>query len=111
MSNRSVVMVIILSLVTFGIYPIYWYVKTKDEMVQAGADIPTAWLLIVPIVNIYWTWKWCGGVEVVTRGKTTQVIAFILVALLSVIGMAIIQASFNQAAEEARTGLPRARVA
>jgi len=112
MNKRSVVAVILLTCITFGIYSIVWFVKTKGEMVKHGADIPTAWLMIVPIANIYWQWKWAGGVEHFTRGKTQQVIAFILIFLLGIIGMAIIQASFNKAIDEgAGSQLPQARVA
>lgn len=96
MQKRSVAAVIILTIITLGIYGIVWFVKTKNEMVQNGADIPTAWLIIVPIASIYWMWKWAGGVEHVTRGKFSQAVAFILVFLLGLIGMAIIQDSLNK---------------
>ncbi len=110
MKQRSVAAVIILTFITFGIYALVWLIRTRDEMVNQGADIPTAWLLIVPIANIYWYWKWCGGVEKVTNGKQTQTIALILMLLLSIIGMAIIQDSFNKA--EPQPGqLPQARIA
>jgi hypothetical protein len=108
MQKRSVAAVIILTIITFGIYALVWLVKTKGEMVRQGADIPTAWLLIVPIVSIYWTWKWCGGVEKVTNGKLSQVISLILMLLLGVIGMAIVQDAFNKSAAGE---LPQARVA
>jgi hypothetical protein len=112
MNKRSVALVIILSIITFGIYALIWYVKTKGEMVKMGADIPSAILIIIPIVNYYWLWKWSGGVEHVTRGKTSQAIAFILVFLLGIIGMAIIQSAFNTAVDEGGGGaLPQARVA
>ncbi len=110
MKQRSVAAVIILTFITFGIYSLVWFVKTKNEMVKQGADIPTAWLLIVPIAGIYWLWMWCGGVEKVTNGKQTQTIAFILVALLSLIGVAILQDSFNKAAPPPAQ-LPQARIA
>lgn len=110
MTKRSVIAVILLSIVTFGIYALVWMVKTKNEMNKLGADIPTAWLLIVPVVSIYWTWKFAGGVEHVTRGKQSQVISFILMFVLGLIGMAIIQAELNKV--EATPGqLPQARVA
>lgn len=112
MNKRSVAAVIILTIVTFGIYSLVWFVKTKNEMVRHGADIPTAWLIIVPIANIYWQWKWSGGVEHVTRGKTSQAIAFIMIFLLGIIGMAIVQSWFNKAIDEgAPAQLPQARVA
>jgi hypothetical protein len=109
MTKRSVVAVIVLSLITFGIYGIYWFVATKTEMVDRGASIPTSWLLIIPIVNIYWTWKWCEGVDHVTQGKMSAAVTFLLVFLLGVIGVAIVQATFNKTEERAR--LPQARVA
>lgn len=107
MTKRSVAMVIVLSIITFGIYAIVWMVKTKNEMNSQGANIPTAWLLIVPFVSIWWTWKYSGGVEHVTRGKTSQVIAFVLMFVLGVIGMAIIQDAFNKVADQGQ--LPNAR--
>jgi hypothetical protein len=112
MTKRSVVVVILLTFVTFGIYPLVWFVKTKGEMVKQGADIPTAWLIIVPIASIYWMWKWAGGVQHVTRGKQSQAVAFILVFLLGIIGMAIIQSALNTAIDEGLPGqMPLARVA
>jgi hypothetical protein len=112
MTKRSVVAVLLLTIVTFGIYGIIWIVKTKGEMVNAGADIPTAFLIIVPIASIYFMWKFAGGVEHVTRGKQSQVIAFILMFVLGVIGMAIIQNALNEAIDAGAGGqLPAARVA
>ncbi|MEK7602751.1 MAG: DUF4234 domain-containing protein [Patescibacteria group bacterium] len=98
MKKRSVVGVFLLTLITFGIYGIVWNVKTKGEMVKLGADIPTSWLIIVPIANIYWLWKYCVGVEKVTNGKTSGALAFILLWLLGVIGMMVIQSEFNNLA-------------
>lgn len=100
MNKRSPVAVFFLSLVTCGIYGIVWYVQTKDEMNARGADIPTAWWLIIPILNIIWLVKWAGGVEKVTnRGMSTGV-AFLLVFFLGAIGMAIIQSKFNEVADQ-----------
>ena len=52
MKNRNVFAVFALPFITFGIYGWYWIVKTKVEMNKLGAQIPTAWFLIIPIVNI-----------------------------------------------------------
>ena len=110
MTKRSVASVVILSLVTFGIYFIVWMVKTKNEMnTAAGAQIPTAWWIIVPIGNIWWMWQWSGGVEKATRNKLEQVMAFILLFVLSIIGMAIIQSKLNDAIDEGQ--LPKAQTA
>lgn len=87
-----------LTLITFGIYGLVWLVKTKGEMVAMGADIPSSWLLIVPIANIIYMWKWAGGVEHVTRGASSQVSTFLLISFLSVFGMAIVASQLNKIA-------------
>lgn len=96
MTRRSPVVVLILALVTFGIYGLVWYVVSKREMNRLGARIPTAWLIIVPLVNIYWMWKFCEGVGHVTKERMSGPVAFLLLFFLSVIGMAIVQSSFNR---------------
>lgn len=101
MKNRSPIAVFLLTLITFGIYGIVWYVKTKGEMNKLGADIPTAWLLIIPFVNYYWLWKYSEGVEKVTKGKISGILSFVMLLLLSVIAIAIIQNEFNKLGETA----------
>ena len=96
MRNRSVAGLLVLTIVTLGIYGLYWMVSTKREMNNLGAQIPTSWLIIIPIANIWWVWKYSEGVEHVTGGKMTAVLAFILQYLLGVIGMMIIQNEFNK---------------
>jgi hypothetical protein len=112
MTKRSIIGVLVLSFLTLGIYHLYWSVKTKDEMVELGAAIPTGWLLIIPIANFYWLWKWCTGVELVSRGKMSAPVAFLLMFLLPFIGTAIMQVTFNEVADQrASSNLPQARVA
>lgn len=95
MKKRSPIAVLLLPFVTFGLYGLYWEVSTKQEMVKRGADIPTAWCLIIPLVNIWWLYKYSLGVEKVTNGKLSGILAFILLFVLGVIGAAIVQDSFN----------------
>ena len=96
MKRRNPLAVFFLSIITFGIYGIVWYVKTKNEMNRLGAKIPTAWLIIIPLVSIYWMWKYSEGVGQVTKGEMSAPIAFILLFALGYIGMAIIQLDFNK---------------
>ena len=110
MKNRSVAAVVILTIITFGIYGLVWHVKTKNEMNMQGADIPTAWYLLVPILNIVWAWRWCGGVDKVTNGKISAVSALLLLMLLTLIGQAIIQDAFNKVSTQPVL-IPMARVA
>ncbi len=98
MQHRDPIMVILLSIITLGIYSLFWYVVTKNEMNAKGAQIPTAWLIIIPFVNIWWYWKFCEGVELVTNKGMGVAVAFLLLWLLGAIGEAIIQNELNKVA-------------
>jgi len=98
MQHRDPIMVILLSIITFGIYYLVWLVTTKNQMNTKGAQIPTAWLLIIPLVNIWWCWRFCEGVELITNKGMQTVIAFLLLWLLGIIGIAIIQNELNKVA-------------
>lgn len=106
MKNRNPFVVILLTMITFGIYGIVWEVKTKNEINRLGASIPTAWLIIVPIANIWWLWKYCEGVEKTTSGNTSGVLAFVLLFLLGAVGMAIIQYEFNKVGDQPVASVP-----
>ena len=103
MKKQNPLSLLILIVLTFGIYGIVWLARTRGEMVRKGADIPTTFLIIVPIANYYYLWKWSKGVEHVTNGKMQWAIAFLLQWLLSGIGSAIIQDSFNKVSD---AGMP-----
>ena len=96
MKQRNPFAVFILPALTLGVYGIVWAVKTKNEMNRLGAQIPTAWLIIIPFVSIYWLWKYSEGVEKVTSEKLSTPLAFVLEFLLGSIGNAILQSEFNK---------------
>lgn len=94
MQTRSPATVVILSIVTLGIYFLVWMVKTKNEMNSAyKAEIPTAWLCWVPL---WWAWKYSRGVELATQGKVSQVMAMVTLHLFPPLGQWLIQAKINE---------------
>ena len=94
MKNRSPVAVALLGIFV-PFYMLYWYISTASEMRANGASLPTSWLLIVPLVNIWWVYQYSQSVEKVTNGKTSGMLAFLALWLIGAIGAAIIQDSFN----------------
>jgi hypothetical protein len=96
MKKRNPIAVIFLWFITLGIYGIVWFVQTKDEMNRLGANIPTAWLLIIPFVNLYWLWIYGTGVALVTKGAYSALGSFLLKMFLGPIGCAILQNEFNK---------------
>lgn len=102
MKHRSPAAPLLLPVVTFGIYALVWFVKSKDELnALVSPKIPTAWLLIVPIANWFWFWNFAKSVSTYTGGKSSQTSTFLLLLLLSSIGAAIVQSGLNAVTEGA----------
>ncbi|HEX9901274.1 MAG TPA: DUF4234 domain-containing protein [Acidobacteriota bacterium] len=97
-TRRDVLVVYLLGIVTFGIYFIVWMVKTKTEMNSLGAQIPTAWLLIVPIANIYWFYKYAEAFSAHVKKDNNAILWFLLFWLISIIMPAIVQSELNKIA-------------
>ena len=57
----------------------------KTQMVRLGASIPTAWLLIVPIAQLYWFYKNYQVEEQVTAGRIKGMAVFAGQLILSVL--------------------------
>jgi len=97
MKQRSPIAVLLLSIVTLGIYSWYWLVKTKGEMNKLGESVPTAWIWLIPFVGtLWWLWRYSEAVEHVTHEKASFVMSFLLLLFLGTIGQAIIQDYFNK---------------
>ena len=107
MKTRSPITVVLLSIVTLGIYALVWQVQTKNEMNRSyAAGIPTAWLILVPIIGaLYWMWKWSEGAEKATG--TSSISVFLLMALLPIVGIPVMVSKFNAA----KPAMPLATVA
>ncbi len=98
--KRDVVMVYVLTIITFGIYGIYWSVKTKDELNSLGGDIPTAWLLIIPIASLYWLYKYSEAYSTKLKKDNNGVLWFIVFWLIGIIMPAIVQSDLNKIADK-----------
>lgn len=149
MRKRSPLAVFVLSIVTFGIYDIYWLVTTKKVLNrETRIRIPTIWLLFLPVllliilvpltvllpllassgthssaaatvgtslfliifqmiivlavlpISFYWFFKYSKAVNEYTRGAMNTGVTFLLLWLLHLIGVALVQDAFNDAAEQ-----------
>jgi hypothetical protein len=106
--RRDIVAIYLLTIITFGIYALYWLVQTKKEMNGLGATIPTAWLLIVPIANLYWMYKYCEAFATYVKKDNNAVLWFIVYVLVSIIMPAIVQSELNKLAASPQADAPRA---
>src|SRR6185312_5784755 len=54
MKHRSPLVVFLLSVVTFGIYDIYWLADTRDGVVRTtNAKVPSIWILFSPLALLF----------------------------------------------------------
>ena len=96
--RRNPVMVIILGIITSGIYTIYWFVKTKEEIKSLGAEIPTGWLLIIPIANLYFHYKYAEGFSIQVKKDENAIMWFLLLFFVAPVAMILFQVELNKLA-------------
>ena len=97
--RRNPVLVIIFSIITCGIYSIYWFVKTKEEINSLGAEIPTAWLLIIPIANLYFQFKYVEGFSTHVKKDDNAIMWFLLLFFVGPVAMILFQVELNKLAD------------
>jgi CDP-diglyceride synthetase len=82
-----------------------WLLPTKNEMNQKyNTGIPHGILLIVPIVNFWWLWKYATAANKVT-GKLSPGVGFVVFFIAPLAGY-LHQSAFNE--QGAKAGVARA---
>ncbi|MDG6219689.1 MAG: zinc ribbon domain-containing protein [Candidatus Thermoplasmatota archaeon] len=95
--ERNVILVYLLGIFTLGIYFIYWYIQTKREINENfGASIPTCWLLILPIANIYFIYKYAEAYSLYVLRDDNKVLWAILFIFVGIIVPALVQIELNK---------------
>jgi len=52
--TRNPLFVFTMSLLTLGVYMVYWHFQMNREIRSFGGNPPTAWLQFVPLLNLYY---------------------------------------------------------
>ena len=112
LEKRDIALTIILSIVTCGIYGLYWFVKMTDEANRISGEDGTSGgmallfgILTCGIYYFYWNYKM--GQKLVTAGKThgknieDNSVLYLVLSLfgLSIVSYALIQNDLNKFAE------------
>ena len=120
-NKRSIVVCILLSIITFGIYGIYWlYLLVKNtRSIQKNTTSCTGemlCLIFVPFYSLYW---WYTRVEKVKQefsqhnyASTGNGIVYLIFAIFgfSIVSMAIMQSDFNSLKSETHSEQRSARL-
>jgi hypothetical protein len=118
MKKRNLAAVVILGLITFGLYDLYWLSSTRKEMIAKGYQVASLWraivypnaIFILIVMGSFLAWfvlgvrflsSYCHAVEKVTKNELTYSYSFwmgIVMYLFRVgfIWEAIIQNNFNK---------------
>ena len=98
---RNPALVIIFSIITLGIYTIYWLVSTTNELRRITSSAPNPWFLflfLLPIVNIivalWYYWKYSKAIKEIS--DFDNVLLFILWIIISPVAMVIAQIQLNK---------------
>jgi hypothetical protein len=100
--HRNMIMQVVLAIVTLGIYTIYWYYVTLEEMQKAngkteGAGIWTL-LSIIPIANLFAQWHYSFEYAEFNGGKYPGIAIFILWIVFAPVVWFLVQTDLNRAA-------------
>lgn len=111
-TNRNIALAVILSLVTFGIYGIYWYVKLTDEANHVSNNTAptglTAFLLTLVTCGLYGIyWGYQMGKKMYEAGKirgkdiSDNSVLYLVLSLfgLAIVNYCLIQNDLNKFAE------------
>ncbi len=100
---RNPVFVLVLSLLTFGIYFVYWLVSTSNELRRLTSGAPNPWMLLlflVPIVNffvvLWYYWNYSAAIRDIS--DVSPVLLFLLWLICQPAAMVIAQMQLNKKA-------------
>ena len=79
--RRNLLGQLVLYIVTLGIYGIYWFYSTLDEMVTYRGERAESCLwtvgLLIPIVNFFSWWKYASTFDRLTDGKYPSILMWL----------------------------------
>ncbi|MBR3538451.1 MAG: DUF4234 domain-containing protein [Eubacterium sp.] len=106
---RNIALCIVFSIITFGIYSIYWMVVLNNEIADAAGEPPIVsggLLVLLTIVTcgiygIYWAYKQGEKLEKIREmcGRPSgdmQLLLLILALFIAIVALVIMQSELNQ---------------
>jgi hypothetical protein len=94
--ERNPLMVIILMMCTFGIYGLYWIFVTSKELVEEGAELPPLWYIIIPILNLYYMYKYLEEWHKLVKYEQDFMMVVVIAIVFSPIVIYWVQTELNK---------------
>jgi hypothetical protein len=101
--ERNMAVQVLLMVITFGLYLVYWFYVTCQELVGLSDDASVSpglltILLFVPIANLYAWYKYAELYETVSRDHMNRWVLFLLVLVFMPAVWFIVQTELNKRA-------------
>lgn len=103
-ANKSLAIQVVLTIVTLGLYPIYWHYSTAKQL-NNGTDYDISPALVtiamlIPFGILYTWWKTGKAAEAVTDQSAAILFLFFLLGITSPLSWYFIQSGMNSAAAQ-----------
>jgi magnesium-transporting ATPase (P-type) len=105
--RRNLLLMILWTVLTLGLYGIYWYYETSDEIIRASGEKanPLVWtlLLFVPVIHVLSFWFYSQAFGRLTHEKTPSWLIFLLFVFLPIVAWIPVQIELNAIADTTAT--------
>ncbi|MCJ7478626.1 MAG: DUF4234 domain-containing protein [Candidatus Nanohaloarchaeota archaeon QJJ-7] len=96
--QRNPILVVLFTLITLGVYGIYWFYMTSQELIEETGQDSSAvlWLigLLIPLVNFLVIWKYTAAVENAS-GEHSGPLLFVLWVVFMPAAQYLVQSDIN----------------
>ena len=109
MAPRSIPLAVILTIVTCGIYGLYWIYKLNDEINEmaqdesapGGAMVLILFIVTCGIYGLYWLYRMGEKCDYIAQTHTSNNIVYLILGIfgLGIVAIALMQDTINRALE------------
>ncbi|MDY0059077.1 MAG: DUF4234 domain-containing protein [Myxococcota bacterium] len=103
--ERNPILVILFTMITCGIYALYWYFATSKELNEKGALETSAGMMLlymfIPILNFIAMWKYAKAIEALSKGEKGAGMLFVIALVFAPAFFYMAQSELNKHAAAA----------
>lgn len=98
--NRNPVFVIVLSIITLGVYAIYWFYQTRKELYEItkkdGNALVDLLICVIPFAYLWIMWKYSEDAAIASKGTQSGPVLFLLWLVVFPVAQYLVQTEINK---------------
>ncbi len=83
--KRNIFLGYLFSIVSFGLFQLFWVAKLSPSANVAGIKLLAAMLVLITVANIYWQFKYCKGFSEYIERKNNSMPWFFLMFFIPIV--------------------------